>query len=61
MKNIEYQPEVYEAGNGWYVVSLAGQLSKKEAQERVNYARANNIAADAFVWTSDFIGDPIYP
>jgi myosin heavy subunit len=49
-ENIRYQPEVYEAGNGWYVVTLGGHLSKKDAQARVNYAIDYNIAADAFVY-----------
>ena len=49
--NLLYVPEVYLSENGYYALTLGGNLTSKEANQRVQ--RAKSVVADAYVRTSD--------
>jgi hypothetical protein len=51
----KYPVRIYYAGNNWYTVSLGGFLDRQEAIERVNYAKKEKIADDAFIWNSTYM------
>lgn len=54
---LPYETEVYLADNNYYAVTLGGYLTQEEAASRVNYAKNNGIAKDAYVWESTLWGE----
>ena len=59
-KKLKYKPGIYRSENYIYGVSLGGYVSYDEALKRVKYAKNNNIASDAYVWTSRVWGVDLF-
>jgi len=55
--NILYQIELYLSDTGYYAVTLGGYLDRNEATRRVDYARGQGIALDAYLRNSTQWGD----
>lgn len=54
----QYPVEIYLTGDhGYYAVTLGGYLPLDDALKRVDFARDQKIAVDAFVWQTDQWGD----
>ncbi|HEX9653390.1 MAG TPA: hypothetical protein VGA99_06745 [bacterium] len=49
---LRHQPEIYLAENNLYAVTLGGYLRFQEAASRVEYAKTQGIAKDAYVRSS---------
>ncbi len=48
----KFIPEIYYAENNYYGVTLGGYLTRAEVLDRTEYAKNNEIANDAYIWTS---------
>lgn len=61
--SLSYPVHVYKTVNKWgrsvYAITLEGYLSKSEAEKRIRYAIKNNIAKDAYPWSSNIWGTNI--
>lgn len=58
--SLSYPVHVYKTVDKWgrsvYAITLEGYLSKSEAEKRIRYAIKNNIAKDAYPWSSNIWG-----
>jgi hypothetical protein len=53
-RGLTYKPEIYlRRDNNLYIVTLGGYLQYDEAKQRVDYAKAVNIASDSYVRFGD--------